>query len=83
MMLAADARAEGAIMMMQPGGGGNGRAGRAAMGREEIVKSLEPYIAQLKGHIEEVGVGEGGRTGVVSAAPGGGKAVDAPFTHTC
>jgi hypothetical protein len=46
MMLAADARAEGAM----PGG-----PGRAAMGRDEIVKSLEPYLAQIKGHIQEVG----------------------------
>ena len=43
MMLAADARAEGA-----PG------SGRAAMGREEIVTNLAPYLAQIKGNIQEV-----------------------------
>lgn len=46
MMLAADARAEGAAIE------GHGGA-RAAMGREEIVRSLEPYLAQIKGHIQE------------------------------
>lgn len=49
MMLAADARAEGAAIVE-----GQGGACRAAMGREEIVRSLEPYLAQIKGHIQEV-----------------------------
>lgn len=45
-MLAADARAEGA-----PG------SGKAAMGREEIVKNMEPILQQIKGNIQEVGGG--------------------------
>ena len=43
-MLAADARAEGAL-----------GSGKAAMGREEIVRNLEPILKQIKGNIQEVG----------------------------
>jgi hypothetical protein len=42
-MLAADARAEGA-----PG------SGKAAQGRDEIVRNMQPILAQIQGNIQEV-----------------------------